>query len=88
VVAVAKKAVATDESRYVNDMLKRERFEGGESRKRRIWYLELPLIFCVMLGFVGLSLAVIGSLAGFIFLITSVISGALLFALLNRRKPI
>jgi hypothetical protein len=68
-------------------MLTREKFDG-EPRKKRIWYLELPLIFCVMLGFVGVALAVIGSLAGFIFLIISVISGALLFTLLNRREPI
>jgi hypothetical protein len=56
--------------------------------KKRIWYLELPLIFCVMLGFVGASLAVIGSRAGFVFLIISAIGGVLLFALLNRRKPL
>ena len=72
----------------VNDVLKREKFEEGERGKKRIWYLELPLIFCVMLGFVGVALALLGSLAGFIFLIISVISGALLFALLNRRDPI
>ena len=72
----------------VDDVLKREKFGGGEPRKKRIWYLELPLIFCVMLGFVGVALALIGSLAGFIFLIISVISGALLFVLLNRREPI
>jgi hypothetical protein len=34
---------------------------------KRIWYLELPLIFCVMLGFVGASLALIGSRPGFMF---------------------
>ena len=71
----------------INNMLKREKFAGGEPGKKSIWYLELPLIFCVMLGFVGAALALIGSLTGFMFLIISVISGALLFALLNRRKP-
>ncbi len=87
-VAVAEKAVATCESPTINDMLKREKFVGGEPGQKRIWYLELPLIFCGMLGFVGAALALIGSLAGFIFLSISVISGALLFALLDRRKPL
>jgi hypothetical protein len=56
--------------------------------KKRIWYLELPLIFCLMLGFVGVALALIGSRAGFVFLIISVISAAILFVLLKRREPI
>ena len=68
--------------------MKREKSGGGELVKTGIWYLQLPLIFCVMLGFVGVALALIGSVAGFVFLIISVIGGALLFALLNRRQPI
>ena len=68
--------------------MKREKSGGGELVKTGIWYLQLPLIFCVMLGFVGVALALIGSVAGFVFLIISVIGGALLFALLNRREPI
>ena len=87
-VAAEKSGRRAFKSRYCNDVLKREKFEAGERRKKRIWYLELPLIFCVMLGFVGLALALLGSLAGFIFLIISVICGVLLFALLNRREPI
>ena len=69
-------------------MLKREKLDGGEPGEKRIWYLELPLIFCGMLGFVGAALALIGSLAGYVFLIVSVISGALLFALLSRKEPL
>ncbi len=70
------------------DVLKRKEFEGVEPGKQRTWYLEFPLLFCILLGFGGLCGVVLGSLFGLILLIIGVIGGALFFLLLNRREPI
>jgi hypothetical protein len=70
-------------------MSKPEKFAGVEPAKERTWYLEVLLLFFILLGFGGLAGAVLGNLVGFVLLIIGAIGGALLFrALLNGGAPI